>query len=270
MSIQAPVIAIENPIYLLDFDGVICDSAVETAMTAWKAAQTLWDDMQSQHLPKCMIEQFRRIRPLLEIGYEAILIIRLLYQGQTPEKICQHYHSAIQTLIKNEQLNISKLKQLFGQTRDTWIQHNADDWLAHNPLFIGLAAQLKTLSQAAWQQEWYIITTKQERFVKQILKGQGIELADSHIFGMDHALNKQQVLQKMLIRHPSTSLIFIEDRLQTLVSICENSALQSINLQLAKWGYNTVEEHEIAQQYAIKLIELSEFLHPVDSHNKSA
>jgi phosphoglycolate phosphatase-like HAD superfamily hydrolase len=268
MSIVTSVNSAENtrvnPIYLLDFDGVICDSAVETAMTAWQAAHTLWDDMPSQNLPNSMIEAFRQVRPVLETGYEAILIIRLLYQGQTPDTICQHYQSAMQTLIVNEQLNIPQLKQLFGQTRDTWIKYHCDDWLANNPLFSGVAAQLRKLSQTAWQQEWYIITTKQERFVEQILKGQGIALADSHIFGMDHALSKQQVLQEMRRQHPDTALIFIEDRLQTLVNICENSALQSISLQLAKWGYNTVAEQKIAQQYPIKLIELSEFLHPVD------
>ena len=32
-------------IYALDFDGVICDSAVETAITGWKAASSIWKDM---------------------------------------------------------------------------------------------------------------------------------------------------------------------------------------------------------------------------------
>ena len=34
-------------IYALDFDGVICDSAIETAVTGWKVAQKIWQDMPS-------------------------------------------------------------------------------------------------------------------------------------------------------------------------------------------------------------------------------
>ena len=28
----------------LDFDGVLCDSARETGMTAWRAGQAIWSD----------------------------------------------------------------------------------------------------------------------------------------------------------------------------------------------------------------------------------
>ena len=248
-----------KPIYLLDFDGVICDSAVETAMTGWKAAQTLWQDMQGHSLAKSLIEQFRPVRPLLEVGYEAILIMRLLHQGQTAAAICQNYQRTMQTLIADEHLSIPQLQQLFGQTRDEWICHNPKDWLANNPLFTGVAQQLQHLSQQR-ESEWYIVTTKQERFVQQILAANAIELADACIFGLDQPLNKQQVLQQAIEKHPNTKLIFIEDRLQTLVNICKNPALQSVCLQLVKWGYNTPQEQEIAQKYPIELIELADFL----------
>jgi phosphoglycolate phosphatase-like HAD superfamily hydrolase len=259
MSVQPALSSCVNPIYLFDFDGVLCDSAIETAMTGWKAAQTLWSDMQALSLPKHLIEQFRFVRPLLETGYEAILIMRLLHQGQTSTEICQSYQQTMQALIHAEHLNIAQLKQLFGQTRDQWIEVNPNDWLANNPLFAGIALQLQILSERIGQ-EWYIVTTKQERFVKQILHANGIELVDSHIFGMDQPLTKQRVLQEALEKYPNTSLVFIEDRLQTLLDICENPALQSVSLQLVTWGYNTLEEQAIAQHYPIQLIELADFL----------
>ena len=256
MSAQTSSSSDTKPIYLLDFDGVICDSAVETAMTGWKAAQTLWKEMQTLTLPQDLIEQFRAVRPLLETGYEAILIMRLLQQGQTAATICQNYQKTMQTLIADEHLSIPQLKHLFGATRDQWIASNLDNWLENNPLFSDIALRLQTLSG----QEWYIVTTKQERFVKQILQANGIELADSHIFGMDQPLNKQQVLQEAIKKYPTTPLIFIEDRLQTLLNICENPVLQSVSLQLALWGYNTSTEQAKTQHYPIQLIELADFL----------
>jgi len=44
-------------IYALDFDGVICDSAVETAITAGKR-QAAFGDMPKA-TPQAMIDQFR-------------------------------------------------------------------------------------------------------------------------------------------------------------------------------------------------------------------
>ena len=87
-----------STIYALDFDGVICDSAVETAITGWKAAGTLWGDMPTA-APQAIIEQFRLIRPMIETGYEAILAMRLLYLEESIEAICNDYGDKIQRLL---------------------------------------------------------------------------------------------------------------------------------------------------------------------------
>jgi len=42
--------------YALDFDGVICDSAVETGITGWKSACTLW-----QGMPETIPRLFKRV-----------------------------------------------------------------------------------------------------------------------------------------------------------------------------------------------------------------
>ncbi len=73
-------------LYALDFDGVICDSAVETAITGWKAAGQIWNDMP-RTVPPAMIERFREVRPIIETGYESILAMRLIHLGETTEAI---------------------------------------------------------------------------------------------------------------------------------------------------------------------------------------
>jgi len=35
----------KNTIYALDFDGVLCDSVIETAISGYKIAQIVWTDM---------------------------------------------------------------------------------------------------------------------------------------------------------------------------------------------------------------------------------
>ena len=79
-----------------------------------------------------------------------------------------------------------------------------------NPLFANVATKLQRLGD---QSTWYIVTTKQERFVNQILKANAIELADAQVFGLDRNMNKMEVLKALLKTHPNDSLYFVEDRL---------------------------------------------------------
>ena len=172
-------------IYALDFDGVICDSAVETAITGWKAAIQLWSDMTEPMPSALQIEQFRELRPVLETGYEAILLMRLLQQGKSLAAIQENNLAMVQRLLDGLDQDVTFLKQLFGATRDAWIKQSPDEWIAMNPLFDGVAEKLQRLKG----QNWYIVTTKQERFVEQILKAYQIELSADNIFGLDKKLS---------------------------------------------------------------------------------
>lgn len=244
-------------IYALDFDGVICDSAVETAITGWKAAGSLWPDMPKD-VPQAMIDRFRLVRPVIETGYEAILTMRLLYQGESTDSIYNGYAGKIQRLLNEAQVTVDDLKKLFGETRDLWIAADLSDWIIKNPLFDGVAEKLRRLEQRCL---WYIVTTKQERFVKQILKANKIDLADERIFGLDRNLSKTEVLKGLLKNHPGEKTIyFVEDRLPTLLNVLKNKELAGIKPIFALWGYNTAEDKARAAAQTITLKGLDDFL----------
>jgi phosphoglycolate phosphatase-like HAD superfamily hydrolase len=243
-------------LFALDFDGVICDSAVETAITGWKAANHIWSDMP-QSVPQAMIDQFRLVRPIIETGYEAILAMRLLHLGASPEAIISSYASKIDTLLQQAQVTPDDLKKLFGETRDAWIANDLADWVNMNPLFPGVAEKLQQLGQ---QTPWLIITTKQERFVKQILKANAIDLADDKIFGLDRNMSKVQVLTQLLTSHPDNTIYFVEDRLPTLLNVSKVDQLANVKLIFALWGYNTVEDKAVAAQQGFIGQGLEDFL----------
>lgn len=243
-------------LFALDFDGVICDSAVETAITAWKAAQVIWTNMEDQPITDMHIQAFRELRPHLEFGYEAILIMRLLQQGADTVELTRNYHPHLDSLIDDDNLSIDALKDAFGQTRDREIQQDEAAWITSNPLFTGIAEKLKTLEQ----NDWFIITTKQERFVKHILQSNNIYLDSSRIYGLDRKLDKQTVLKQLKMWHPERPVTFIEDRLPTLLAVLKNPNLQKIKVQLADWGYNTAAERKVAQDRKIEVIAKDQFL----------
>jgi phosphoglycolate phosphatase-like HAD superfamily hydrolase len=243
-------------IYALDFDGVICDSAVETGITGWKAACTIWTDMP-KIVPPELVDQFRLLRPIIETGYEAILTMRLLYLKVPVDAIYSDYSDKIDALLRQSKITTDDLKKLFGETRDTWIENDLTDWINMNPLFSNVAFKLQMLGQ---QSSWYIVTTKQERFVSQILKANSIELPAEKIFGLDRNMNKIDVLKVLLEAHPSEKIYFVEDRFPTLLNVLKTPELASIKLIFALWGYNTENDKALAAQQAITLQPLANFL----------
>jgi phosphoglycolate phosphatase-like HAD superfamily hydrolase len=243
-------------IYALDFDGVICDSAVETAITGWKAAVNIWPEM-SQAVPLELINQFKLVRPIIETGFEAILAMRLLYLQTPIDTIYQDYSQLTQAILTEAKLTTDDLKSLFGSTRDAWIENDLTEWINQNPLFTNVADKLQQLSKDAI---WYVVTTKQERFVKQILTANAIDLDESHIYGLDRNMNKPTVLQMLLNKHPNQEIYFVEDRLPTLLNVIKIPELSNIKLIFALWGYNTLADKNLAQQNPISLQELDEFL----------
>ncbi len=246
-------------IYAFDFDGVICDSAIETSITGWKVAQQFWPEMLKTSINDQFISSFRQVRPYLETGYEAILIMRLLYLGVSVNDLCANYEQQMDALITSDGLDTDRLKKAFGKMRDEWIEQDEQQWLDKNPLFAGIVEKLQVLSSKG-NSPWYIITTKQQRFVERILSGCQIELSAERIYGMDRGLSKQQALEILCETHPTEKLVFVEDRLPTLQSILNNSTLNRVHLQLVDWGYNTQQDREAIADKRIKLINLDAFL----------
>lgn len=243
-------------IYALDFDGVICDSAIETGITGWKVARELWPDMPIE-TPPDILEKFRYVRPVMETGYEAILIMRKLFEGIEPRILLDQFNLQIKTIIRRDELDINGLKRRFGNMRDNWILDHLDEWILMNPLFNGIASKLREINH----QNVYIITTKQERFVSQIFKANNIRLPDKNIYGLDRSLSKQQILINLSVQHKQNDILFVEDRLPTLLNVIGDGRLSDVQLFFADWGYNTEQDKVAAKQQAsITTISLDEML----------
>jgi phosphoglycolate phosphatase-like HAD superfamily hydrolase len=244
-----------NKLYALDFDGVICDSAIETGIAGWKVALKVWADMPTE-MPDDLLEKFRQVRPVMETGYEAVLIMRLLYEGMSADTLMSAFHHQIEALMIRDDMFVDELKEVFGSTRDEWIRDDFDSWIAMNPLFEGIAEKLRTIPT----DNLVIITTKQERFVDHILKANQISLPIAQVYGLDRNMSKQQILSDLHAETPDMEIVFIEDRLPALINVITEDGLDDIKLYLASWGYNTASDKESANNIdRISVIKLSDF-----------
>jgi len=234
----------QDKLFALDFDGVICDSALETGRSGWQVASQQWPDMPAT-MPESLLADFRNVRPVMETGFEAILICRLLFEGVSISTLLQDFPWQIEQLSRRDQLDTHALKMQFGAYRDNWIANDLAGWLRMNPLYPGVKEWLNHIPLA----RRFIITTKQQRFVSAILAANQINIPDTHIFGLERKLKKPQILADLQARYPHTAIVFIEDRLPTLVDVINTESLSAIQLYFAGWGYNTETDKQQAQQH---------------------
>ncbi|XP_059456967.1 uncharacterized protein LOC132186875 isoform X2 [Corylus avellana] len=74
-------------LYALDFDGVLCDSCGESSRSAVKAAKVRWPalfDGVDSTTEGWIVDQMYIVRPVVETGYENLLLVRLLLEMRIP------------------------------------------------------------------------------------------------------------------------------------------------------------------------------------------
>jgi phosphoglycolate phosphatase-like HAD superfamily hydrolase len=255
------------PIVLaLDFDGVICDGLKEYFITAWLAYCQIWQP-DNQTPPEGMAEQFYRLRPVVETGWEMPVLLRLIQQGFSEETLWREWAAIAQRTLVQEELKPAPLAAAVDGVRDHWISTNLSGWLAEHRFYPGVIEQVqKWLSSGV---QVFIISTKEGRFIDQLLQQQGVELPQTQIFGKESNRPKHQVLRELLqkfadrgtfLEEEPVAVWFVEDRLRTLQAIKQQPDLASVQLFLADWGYNTPTDREIAQQDdRIHLVSLHQF-----------
>lgn len=229
-------------LYALDFDGVICDSALETGLSAWRAARYLWPELPAQ-IPDAVLAGFRQVRPALETGFESILINRSLYDGTPASAMLDDFSQQTDAVRQRFRLSNETLKSLFGEVRDSWIADDFASWIANNPLYQGVAEFLQQIPPA----QLLIITTKQERFVSAILEANAITLPKAQIYGLERRRSKSDILSELANDH-NGEICFVEDRLPTLLQIINEPQLNRVDLWLANWGYNTQNDQQRAER----------------------
>lgn len=251
-------------ILALDFDGVICDGLAEYFATACRVCQQVWGLALPQLDP--LRPAFDRLRPLIETGWEMPLLVWGLQQGIREADLRQDWPAQRQQLLQQSGISPQALAQALDQVRDEWIRTDLPGWLGLHRFYPGVAAWLRQIKTAG-EPRLVILSTKEGRFIQELLQGEGIQLPRHRILGKEVRAPKSTTLQRLLsaAQLPASDLWFVEDRLQTLEQVKAVPSLQDAVLFLASWGYNLPEErHQAAQDPRLHLLDLAQLSQPFD------
>jgi len=242
----------------LDFDGVICDGLVEYFSSTRKAYEQIWSPEENCDR---FAPAFYRLRPVIETGWEMPILLRALIIGISEAEILEDWHQTALKIVNSEGLDKSEVVQKLDGVRDQQIQTNLDGWLALHRFYPGMIEYLQQIISSST--EFYIVTTKEGRFVKQLLQQEGVDLARERIIGKESKRPKYETLRILRDRHQTKaglSIAFVEDRLKALQEVAQQDDLDFVSLYLADWGYNLKGDRDLAKaDKRIQLLSLAQF-----------
>ncbi len=251
--------ATDQPTLLaLDFDGVVCDGMIEYFQTAWRTYCQIWSPADVRPTND-LAQQFYRTRPVIETGWEMPVLVRELVKGTSEAHILHDWPTIAKQTITEENLDPKQLSGKLDSIRDQWISEDLASWLDLHRFYPGVIERVKAFLESSLP--LYIITTKEERFVRSLLEQEGVYLAEGRIFGKGEKRPKYEILRELLATvQPTPNIWFVEDRLKTLLTVQQQPDLGDVRLFLADWGYNTQTERDSVGDYlSIQLFSLSQF-----------
>ena len=244
-------------ILALDFDGVICDGLIEYFASTKRAYQQIW----SEDVDESFAPSFYKLRPVIETGWEMPILLRALVLETSEAEILDNWKEISLKLLEFEGLEKQNVVQQLDGVRDSWIKNDLDKWLDLHRFYPGIIERLKEIINS--DVEFYIVTTKEGRFVKQLLQQQGIDLPADHIIGKESKRPKYETLRIIRNNHKTStdlSIFFVEDRLKALQQVAQQADLDFVSLFLADWGYNLESDRNLASQdKRTKLLSLKQF-----------
>ena len=259
-------------ILALDFDGVVCDGRPEYFESAWRAYVAAWPGALTSTRPAAVTERFSALRPLIESGWEMPLMVHALLAdvGDDALKDRHAWLAAAPGLMKAAGVSAETLGRALNQVRDDWFARDPGSWLAHHRFYPGVAALMVSL--LAGPTRVVIVTTKTERFARQLLVQADARLAAVTVIGREPGkpVPKPDILRRLADERglgPSAAgLWFVEDMLETLEATARRADLADARLFLCDWGYNTpADRARVAAGGRIALLPLARFAAPLDT-----
>lgn len=209
----------------LDFDGVICDSLPECYAVSLAAYYGLFlkttvpDDREGSNEAA-----FRRFRPYIRRGGDYLFIQLAIHRGISLES-----QSDFDTLISTRCELDELFHEIFYTARNELFSTDPDGWYALNPLYPGMK---KLLDKHAEDQRYIILSTKEARFIAEILRHHGLDWDESRIYcsGKERKLG---YIDKVLDERGGSRALFIDDQPDHF----KGQSSYPVRCLLADWGY---------------------------------
>ena len=238
---------IKAKILILDFDGLLVDSAPECWLRCVDACQmdTSLKDSKFTDVDK---NTFLRMRYLVGPAHEFYFLMRSLVECTTDSDIERNFKE----LLKGDDKNALKYKGCFFNSRVLAQNKNMKSWIESNNFFYPALSMAKKFSDSG---KLYIATMKDEESVLKLLEYNDICCDKSKVLGRRYGDDKYSHISYVIDQNPTISrdeFLFMDDNIRHINEI-KSLGVRSM---LVTWGYGTKSSINYAKKNQIKTIDL--------------
>jgi len=227
---------------VLDFDGVIADTAPETFEVGLRTYRDLFPDAALDRFDRHRLEQgFRALMPLGNRAEDFGVALRAL--DQEVELADQAAYDAFRQAFGRERLQA--FHHRFYQHRAAFARDDPAGWRALMAPYDGFVSLLR---RRRGQVPYAIATAKDRASVSALLEDWGLRdlFDEGRIADKETGESKVRHLERLqrALDLPFAGLTFVDDKVNHLEAV----APLGVRCGLAAWGYNGPREHAVARE----------------------
>ena len=243
--------SLTDRVIVLDFDGVVWDSANESFEQAWIAWKEVRGPVGVERGDANRL--FDAARWQCKDGHDFYIVMSLITEGRTDvgDMPAAAFRQARQTLGRSPEAEA--FVTAFYDSREHMRTQDFDHWCSLQRPFPGVVEQIDALRREA--RGVAVATTKDAPSATALLENAGIH--DLPVYGREVSLDKNDHMRAIQAHYgvEAANTAFVEDLLENLRHV----AAQGMKLVLADWGYNTPAERERARAEGIAVVSLQDF-----------
>lgn len=235
----------DSTLLFLDFDGVICDSIMECFVSSWLAYFHYYLGKKPFSINLDLKSRFMQLRPFIRTGSDYLLIQELLDK----HIVIKNQQAFDKALTWAGEKNMKRYGVLFYKARSYLLEHEKQYWFSLNPLYKHIYEWFK---EYALNDNLYILSTKREDYIAEILNYHGIEFLPENIIQSKNK-RKLDMIAHILKQKGINKAILLEDQIDHLLP----NPYPYIKTLLVTWGYI---KKEWLQQKKVGMIDKTEFI----------
>ena len=215
--------------YLVDFDGVVCDSRLECMVTSYIAYQYLNGEPYKPEYTKTEVPDkgakiFIEYRYLARTAKEFMILWDMIVGG-----IDIHPDKILFEQVHVNQERLLKFNKLFYDTRYEWMIKDQKSWLNIHTVFGDMQDLLKKWLN---EERAHIVSSKDQLSILTILQNNGVDIVEADISGCDEG-DKPGHFKRLTKINKDKDIIMLDDNLENL----EMAREYNIEGYLCTWGY---------------------------------